>query len=205
MFAILKNLPLILICVVPGLIIAWIRSQFLTGRITSQSAALTYYVAVSFVYNAFAYPIVYHFIPSFQYNIFAWLGIIIIAPVILGILFGLEAQNEWIYNLLRKFNLNIVHPIETPWDYKFKNIHKNGEWVIITLKNGKSFGGFLNKYSVASSDLTKRELYIKYVYKINKGDKPWTLKPDTSVLIDTEEILKIEFKANLLPKEPQNE
>lgn len=190
----LANLPLILISVVPGLIIAWIRSQFLTGRITSRSAALTYYVAVSFIYNAITYPFVFDLISQDQFNKCSWFIAIILIPLIVGLISGLEAQNEWIYNLLRKFNLNIVHPIETPWDYKFKNIDKNGEWVLITLKNGKKFGGFFDKNSVASSDLTKRELYIKYIYKINEGDKPWTLKPRTSVLIDTEEVLKIEFQ-----------
>lgn len=202
----LANLPLILISVVPGLIIAWIRSQFLTGRITSHSAALTYYVAVSFVYNAFTYPVIFHFAKQDQPNICVWFLITIIAPVTIGFLLGLEAQNKWIYNRLRKFNFNIIHPTETSWDYKFNKVAEGyGEHVIITLKNGKRVAGFFDENSFASSDLNKRDLYIANTYKIDKDTKKWTLLDRTGVLIDMEQISKVEFIRPFSEEDSQHE
>ena len=190
MLAILENLPLILICVVPGLIITWIRSQFLTGRITSHSTTLLFYLAVSFIYNAFAYPVIHYFMPDFQFNIFVWFGIIIVIPAILGIFSGLEAQNVWVYKLLRFFRINPIHPIETSWDWKFRNITDGGEWIIVTLKTGTKIGGWFGEKSFYSTSSNERDIYIERVYDIKKD--PWE-PMDTGILILAKEICDVQF------------
>ena len=48
----------VLMFIVPGLIILWVRSQFVTGRRPSHSAALLSYLAVSAFYYALILPFV---------------------------------------------------------------------------------------------------------------------------------------------------
>ena len=148
--------PATFVYVIPGFIITWIRSQFLSGRITSNSSSLLYYLFVSFVYNA----IVQVFIKDFQFIDFniCWFTVIVLVPVVTGILLGIEAQKEWTYKFLRYFRLNPIHPIETAWDKKFRNM--NEKWIIIRLKNGNTFGGDYDYRSFSSSDPKERDIYI---------------------------------------------
>ena len=210
MLVILENLPLILICVVPGLIITWIRSQFLTGRITSHSSTLLFYVAVCFIYNVFAYPFIRCFMPGlmpdFQFNIYAWFVIIIVIPAFLGFFLGCEARNVWIYKLLRFFRLNPIHPIETSWDWKFREIPAGGEWIVVTLKTRtKKIVGKFSDNSFYSTSPNERDLYIERVYDIEKD--PWE-PMNTGVLIPAREIRDVQFFtsiASLDQGEIQNE
>ncbi len=194
MLTILENLPLILICVVPGLIITWIRSQFLAGRVASHSTTLLFYLAVSFIYNAFAYPFIRCFMPGlmpdFQFNIYAWFVIIIVIPAFLGFFLGCEARNVWIYKLLRFFRLNPIHPIETTWDWKFRNITDGGEWIVVTLKTGTKIGGWFGEKSFYSTSSNERDLYIERIYNIKED--LWE-PMDTGVLIFAREIRDVQF------------
>ena len=186
----LENLPLIIICVVPGLIITGIRSRFLTGRIASHSTTLSLYVATSLLYNTFAYPFSRHFIQDFSFlygwlDMLIWFLVVLFIPAIIGLLSGVEAQREWTYKCLRKWNLSPIHPLETAWDYKFKNAGK--EWVTVTLKDGTYFGGYILEKSFASSNPGERDLYIAKIYDIDK-EGHWELRERTSILVASGEI-----------------
>lgn len=155
-----------------------------------------YYVAVSFVYNAFAYPFIFDSINQNEFNMCVWFSYIIILPVLIGFILGLEAQNQCIYGLLnkirwrKKYLFNLIHPIDTAWDWKFKK--ETDEWIIITLKDGTYFGGKYSEGSFVSSDPSERDLYLVNIYDID-DDGNWTPKDRTSVLVPAGEIKKIDF------------
>ena len=87
---------------VPGLIVLSVRSQFLTGRRPSHSAALLSYLTVSVIYYALALPFV-DFILSFQEPgnskvLLTWFALTFIGPALLGLLLGaniIDDENNW--------------------------------------------------------------------------------------------------------------
>ena len=191
----LDNLPLILVCVVPGFIILSVRSQFLTGRSASHSTPLLAYMTVSFIYNAFAYPFIACVLSKSQFSfidIFFWFVLIVAIPAVFGLLLGrISARRNWLHRFLRScgFN-NTVHPIATAWDWKFGTMPE--QWVIITLKDSTYFGGFCGKESFISSESDERDLYVQQVYDISDCGK-WQLRKGTSVLIVASQVSRIEF------------
>ena len=205
----LETLALVLICVVPGLIITWVRSQFLDGRIKSNLTTVLSYISVSFIYNVFAYPIIakqfkstnhFDFLTwiANDFNSCIWLLVIIAIPAFIGFLCGLEAQYDCIYKLLRKFGLNIVHPIQTAWNWKFRNFNEHR--AIITFTNGDVIGGCFGKRSFISSNPDEKDLYIAKIYNI-KDDGTWNLIPRRGILIAAGEVSSIEFIGRLPTKE----
>ena len=197
----LNNLPLILVCVVPGFIIVSVRSQFLTGRSASHGTPLLVYVTVSFIYDAFAHPLISYFSlkPDFSFadlsfiDVIIWLALIAGVPAVIGLLFGrISVQGNWFHGLLQSWGFNkTLHPIETAWDWKF-NPMQDRQWVIITLKDGTYFGGFCGTESFISSEPNERDLYIQQIYDID-DDGTWQLRKGTGVLVAGGQVSRIEF------------
>ena len=192
----LNNLPLILVCVVPGFIIVSIRSQFLTGRSASHSIPLLVYVTVSFIYNALAYPFISYVLLRSNSNfvdILIWFALIAVIPAVVGLLFGrINARRNWLRRFLRSCGFHsIVHPIATAWDWKFGTMTEE-QWVIITLKDGTYLGGFCGTESFISSESSERDLYIQQVYDIDDSGM-WQLRKGTSALIAAGQVSRIEF------------
>ena len=97
----LKNIESIYLAlgfVVPGMIITYVRAQFLTGRIRTMSENVLAYIVLTVLYYGIAAPFV-EYVLTFREpgrpKIFAWLGLIIIAPAFVGLLLGILGQNEF--------------------------------------------------------------------------------------------------------------
>ncbi len=189
----LDNLYLILGFIVPGLIVLFIRSQFVTGRSPPHSAALLTYLTVSVIYYALALPFV-DFVLSIHKpgygKTLAWFALIIVGPAALGLLLGVNIQKDLFRRFLRWRGLNPVHVVPTAWDWKFGDM--TDQWVLVTLKNGTRFGGFCGLDSFMSSDPAERDIYIQWIYDIDKGNK-WSSRGENGVLITAGEVSTIEF------------
>ena len=177
----------VLMFIVPGLIILSMRSQFVTGRRPSHSAALLSYLAVSAFYYALILPFVDFAKPP---GVVAWFLLVFVGPAIVGLLLGIEIQFDLSRKFLRRCRLNPVHSIPTAWDRKFGKM--GGQWVLVTLKNGTTFAGYCNSDSFMSSDPVERDIYIPWLYDLDDDNK-WVERSESSVLITSGEVSTIEF------------
>ena len=177
-----------LVFIVPGLIILFVRSQFITGRRPSHAAALLSYLTMSVVYYALILPFIGFAQPT---KVWTWFLLVFVGPVAVGFLLGLNVQKDLFRGLLRRIHIYPVHSIPTAWDWKFSTM--KGEWALVTLKNGKRFAGVCGgPKSFVSSEPAERDLYISWVHDIGK-DNVWRPSGDRSVLITSGEISTITF------------
>ncbi|MDE0149666.1 MAG: DUF6338 family protein [Rhodospirillaceae bacterium] len=188
-----QDLYLTLGLLVPGLIVLFVRSQFVTGRNQPHTEAFLSYLVVSAIYYAIAFPIIDFFqsIEISQYiNLLGWLILVFIGPAGLGLLLGVNVQYDLLRRLLRKCGLNPVHAMPTAWDWKFGSMES--QWVLVTLKDGTRFAGFYGAKSFASSDPKERDIYIQWIYDIDPNDV-WKSRNENGVLISPDEVQTIEF------------
>ncbi len=188
-----QNIYLILIFIVPGLIIQFVRAQFLTGRTPKHSESILSHLILSLVYFAFVLPFSKLLI-SVEYNwtgeILLWLAILLLGPVVFGLIIGLVTQKEWIKKIGNKIGISTVHVIPSAWDWKFGRMQE--QYIMVTLKNGSKIAGFCGKESFISSDPNERDLYIERIYDLDE-DNTWSIDKGKSILISQGEIRAIEF------------
>ena len=189
----LDNLYLTLGFLVPGLIVLFVRAQFVTGRSPSHSAAILSYLTVSVIYYALALPFVDFVLsihkPSYG-KALAWFTLIFAGPAALGLLLGINVQKNLFFRVLQRFSLNPVHVMPTAWDWKFGGM--TNQWVLVTLKDGTHFAGFCGQESFVSSDPTERDIYIQWIYDVDDENK-WSPRGENGVLIAADQVQTIEF------------
>jgi len=177
---------------VPGLVVLFVRSQFVTGRRPPHSAAVLSYLTISVIYYALALPLLHLALSTSGtwQSPLAWFSLIFVGPAGLGLLLGLNVQKNWLRRVLQRWHLSVVHPIPTAWDWKFGR--SGYEWVLVTLKDGTRFGGFCGPESFMSSDPNERDLYIQWVYEID-GEGQWRASDERGLFIAAGEVRTIEF------------
>lgn len=186
-----ENLHPIALYIVPGLIILWTRSRFLTGRLASHSSSLLFYFTITFIYNAVTHPLI-PYIQNYLPDWLIWAILLIGLPFILGVLLGIETQKDWFFNLFRKCKLNVAHPIETAWDWKTTDLEH--QWIIVTLKDGTCFGAWCNSNSCWSTVPNERDLYLDAgLHKIKKNGKWKKFKKKRGILVSAGQISHIDF------------
>ena len=183
----------ILAFVVPGLVLMFFRSQFLTGRGQKHSDALLSYFVISVIYLAAT-------LPAFQWisqkdagwSVAGWIGLLFGLPALIGCLIGLAARKEVTRQLLRRLRINPVHPIAAAWDWKFGDMA--GAYVLVTIKDGGPIAGYCGDASFISSDPGERDLYLEKVYEIDE-EGTWQDAGQRSMLIKADEVRFVEFIA----------
>ena len=191
----LDKVYLALGCLVPGMIVLFVRSQFVRGQRPHTSSAILHYFSVSIIYFAVALPFSNFWTaqPPQSISILSWLMLIFVGPVILGILLGVNIQKDLVRRLLEQCKLKVVHSVPTAWDWKFAAL--NEQWVLVTLKDGTRFGGYYGPDSFASSDPKERDIYIQWIYDINDPNN-WKSQGEKGVFIAAGEIQSIEIWPN---------
>ena len=179
---------------IPGFIVLFVRSQFVTGPRPAHSTTVVSYLIISVIYYALAQLFI-HFLPSTPaltegWALAGWLGLIVVGPVILGLGAGFNIQYDLLRRGLQWFGLNPVHVVPTAWDWKFGGM--SPQWVLVTLKDGTRFAGFCGSESFMSSDPAERDIYIERIYNVD-DDNNWNSRGENSVLIAAGEIQTIEF------------
>jgi hypothetical protein len=91
----IQSIYLVLGFIVPGMIIAFVRAQFLTGRLRTLSESIVTYIALTVLYYGLAAPFV-EYVLTFEEpgraKIAAWLALIIVVPAIVCLVLGALAQ-----------------------------------------------------------------------------------------------------------------
>jgi len=158
-FQSVENIILAFAFLSPGFLLLFGRSQFLTGRIRSISSGVFEYLMVSSIYYSAAVPILLSVQSPMYWHYFALLFAI---PLVLGFAIGFATQKEWFRKAVVKLGLNPVHSTPTAWDYAFGG--KSGNyWVVVKLVSGGVYYGVWGANSLASSDLSRRDIYIEDV------------------------------------------
>lgn len=198
MFDLLKteNIGLFLTFLVPGLIISFVRSKFLTGRRPNRVDNFLEYIALSLIF----YCIVFPFYTMIELNknqdwirSIVWIGITIIGPACLGLLLGAFAQKQLGTLLASKLGLTVVHVVPTSWDWRFSTVPKGGLFVLVTLNDGSSVAGYFGSRSFASSDEKHKDIYLEEEYEL-EADGNWRARDARiGVLISADCIKHIEF------------
>jgi hypothetical protein len=191
----IENFYLIFLFVVPGLVIVYVRSRFISGRVPSHTENALGYLVLSILYYAFTLPII-----EWALNIreplieraAVWIGLTLVGPAIFGVLLGAWAQKEWGGCIAHKLGLDTIHVIPAAWDWRFSKIPRGGMFMRVTLTSGESVAGFFGSRSFASSDTAERDLYIEEEYTVDGGQ--WEARADrVGILIPAKEIRYIEF------------
>ena len=186
----LENLSIVMAFVVPGFIALSVRSQFIIGIAAfDPRERLLSYVAISVVYGT----LVLRLVGPAQILNSTWIFLLVlfIGPVFLGVILGINIQNDFFRRVLSSLGLFTVHPVPTAWDWKFGRSLKE-QWVLATLKNGVSFTGLYGRESFAAFSPEERDLYIQWIYDINE-DGTWSFAGKKGVLITADEVSTIEF------------
>lgn len=186
---------LIFLFIVPGLIIVYVRSQFISGRSPTSTENALGYFALSILYYAFTLPILEWALnlsgPRITRAV-VWIGLTIIGPAVFGLLLGAWAQKEWGSWIADKVGLSTIHVIPAAWDWRFSKTPRGGMFVMVTLTSGASVAGFFGPKSFASSDADERDFYMEEEYDVDDGK--WSPRAaKVGILIPVKEIRYIEF------------
>lgn len=138
-FASPENFNFFLQFIVPGFIILYFRSQFITGKFPTLSESLVAFLSLSTLYQAILYPFRGILPANGPESWLVWVLITFFVPSVLGIILGIISQRDWIRNMIRKLGANPVHQVPTAWDWYFSRSVEC--WVLITLKNGIEWRG----------------------------------------------------------------
>jgi hypothetical protein len=179
--------------IVPGLIITFVRAQFITGRLQKHSDALLSYFTLSLVYGAIALPALDWFKqdPTAEpIKIGYWFVAVFVGPVVFGTVLGLSSQTEIFRRLLNRFGIHPIHAMPTAWDWKFGNM--NEHLVILTLKDETKFAGYCGRKSFMSSDPAERDIYVEKIYDWG-DDNSWNDGGAHGLWVASGEIRSIEF------------
>ena len=189
----IDNLYPVLLFLVPGFVVLFVRSQFVTGRRPDRSTTALSYLVVSLIYYALTFPFV-DFVLSAEtpgkIRVAAWFALIIVGPAVLGLALGVNVQKDLFRRALQRCGLNPVHATPTAWDWKFGDMAP--QWVLVTLKDGTRFAGFCGLGSFMSSDPAERDIYIERIYDVD-DENNWNPRGENGVLIFAGEIQTIEF------------
>jgi hypothetical protein len=197
----LKNLSpayllLVLQFIVPGFLILHFRSIFIVRRNAIFKDNIAFYITVSLIYgfllipavNLIGSPLIGH------WRWFLWLILSIIAPILLGVLFGILTQRDFFGDTLRRFKLRPVSPFPTAWDEIFGRLGnlREARYIIVTMNDGAQIAGLYYSQSRASASAENRDIFLEKLYQINGTE--WTAwSSNDGVLISAKDIRFIEF------------
>lgn len=114
-----------------------------------------------------------------------YLFVLIIIPVLLPIILLKIRSCERVKRVL-------PHPIGRSWDYFFST--RQCCWVLVTLKNGKKYGGYYGSESFSSNSPEPEQIYLEKHWALDDdGDFDHELTDTLGIIILTNEIESVEF------------
>ncbi len=122
----------------------------------------------------------------------AWFTIIFLSPIILGIVAGYNSQRNWVRKFLHAVGLRPIHVMPTAWERRFDETNKP-HWVLIALKQGQTVAGYYGLNSYASSESSKRDIYIEQIYQVDNTGQWKIMGLGHGILINSDEIRFVEM------------
>jgi hypothetical protein len=190
-----ENLYILLFFIVPGLVIVYVRSQFISGRTPTHTENVLGYLVLSLLYYSIILPFIEQALSvrePWVTRAAVWIVLTLVGPALFGLLLGVWAQKECGVWIADKIGLSTIHVIPAAWDWRFSKMPCGGMFVMVTLTSGERVAGLFGAKSFASSDTAERDLYLEEEYDVD-GDK-WEARPaKVGILIPVKEVRYIEF------------
>ncbi|MHC2019414.1 DUF6338 family protein [Methylobacterium sp. CM6247] len=191
----LVNVQLVIAFIVPGLIITYVRSRFIAGRMEKMSDAILAYLSLTFVYYGITLPLItYIFVlPAGMLKILSWWLLIAVGPAFFGMLLGVGAQYGWVRRIAHKLGMRPVHSTPNSWDWRFSRC-AGQQFIMVTMADGSTATGIFGALSFASSDPSERDIYIEELWDVPDNGSVWTRQePRRGILIPAKEIRYVNF------------
>jgi hypothetical protein len=190
-----ESIYVLLFFVVPGLVIVYVRSRFISGRTPSHTENVLGYLVLSLLYYSIVLPFIEYALSirePWAARAAVWIVLSLVGPAVFGLLLGVWAQKEWGVWIADKMRLSTIHVIPAAWDWRFSKMPRGGMFVMVTLTSGERVAGLFGARSFASSDTGERDLYIEEEYDVD--DDRWEARPArVGILIPVKEVRYIEF------------
>ena len=122
--------------------------------------------------------------------IFFCVFVLFVAPISWACLFTKLRRSKF-------FQASAPHPTGRPWDFVFSQ--RKPYWVVVTLKDGKKYGGRYDENSFASSSPSPDQLYLEEAWHVNEAggfDRPKKTSAGLLILstdVSTIELFSIEY------------
>lgn len=124
-------------------------------------------------------------------RLFGWVGIVLILPVILAVLWAQVLISDKIRETLIGWGYFPLRPEPSAWDYKFHNTQEE-RYVIVKLSTGKEVRGLYSGNSCSSSNAQERDIYLEDLM-----DEDWEWKDfSDGIWLSSDEVVSIEFISN---------
>jgi len=190
----LENVQLVIAFVVPGLIIAYVRARFLSGRMEKASEAILAYLSLTVVYYGLALPLLTYLsdLPAGLPKNLGWWAFIAVGPAIFGLILGVGTQKNWLRRLAQALGMRPIHSVPVAWDWRFG--WDESCFVLVTLSNGDTVAGEFGPGSFASSDPAERDLYIEEIWDAPEDGGVWVKRSNRQgILLPAKEIRHVQF------------
>jgi Family of unknown function (DUF6338) len=190
-----ENLYVLLFLIVPGLVIVYVRSRFISGRAPTHSENALGYLVLSLSYYSIILPLIEQALSVREPWIAraaVWISLTLAGPAVFGLLLGVWAQKQWGIWIADKIGLSTIRVTPASWDWRFSKMPRGGVFVMVTLTSGERVAGLFGARSFASSGTAERDLYLEEEYHVD-GDK-WEARPaKVGILIPVREVRYVEF------------
>lgn len=121
-----------------------------------------------------------------------FLAEVLLLPVLLGVLAGINLRRGWDRALLRRLAMPVQHPIRTGYDFAFAERLGPG-FVIISFRDGVEVRGYFGTASLASSDASRSDIFLERVYDVAEDGSWLTPNPPRSAYVALADVRSIEF------------
>jgi Family of unknown function (DUF6338) len=121
-----------------------------------------------------------------------WLLIIFAVPILLALTAARMSQARLVKRPSEALGLRSISPIPTGWDWIFGL--QTPLFLLVTMKDGAKLAGYFGPESMASSDPTRKDLYIEKAFVISSTGE-WQEAPNSrGYYLGGDQIALIEFK-----------
>ncbi|MGC8475649.1 MAG: DUF6338 family protein [Acetobacteraceae bacterium] len=185
---------------VPGFIGSGVFSVFVPTRAHREKEILVlrYLTATAFNY-AICSPLIYLllvgelFPDSTVGQALSWFFVVFAAPALLAALAAWIVQRDGLARFFGQLGLRTISPIPTGWDWVFSTVDPC--FVLITLADGTEIAGYFGRQSMASSDPSRRDIFVERVYTVPDDGGPWQeAEGSLGMHVDGAHIAYIEFR-----------
>ncbi len=178
-----------------GLIIIWIRSNFVLGdrpRLSDmviEAVILSLFNQLVFLLLVWvlAFPMP-HYAPPTRTAFFAE---VLALPISLGILLGWGFSRGWVDSLFRTLAIP-VRNVKRAYDFAFAT-HETEGFVILTYSDGTKVFGYFGENSLAANDAKHSDIYIERLYDLKEDGQWFEQSPPRGVWLNLDGLRSIEF------------
>lgn len=178
-----------------GLIIIWIRANFVIGeraRLTDmivEAVILSLFNQLTFLLFVWLLTLAF---PAFVLTGRApFFGEVLALPVLIGLVLGWGLSSGWIHALFRLLSIPAQN-VRRAYDFAFAKYEVEG-FVIVTYADGTKVHGYFGENSMASNDADRSDIYLERIYDVGSDDQWYEKAPPRGALLVLEGLRSIEF------------